>query len=261
MFGDITGKVIIVTGAGRGIGRGMCIAYGRAGAKVVVSSRRKSMVDKVVDEIKAEGGTAHGIACDVGERAQVFDLVDQVVKKFGAVDVLVNNAQSFHKPNSTQASSDTQPLETFDEEDWEVVYRTGLMATLWGMKAVFPHMKDRGGKIINFGSASGQAGLEGRAAYNATKEGVRALTRTAAREWGKYKINVNVINPGLLTEELVETYKDKPDVLQAMVNRPVGRWGEPIADAGGLAIFLASEASSYLTGMTFMLDGGRFMVP
>jgi NAD(P)-dependent dehydrogenase (short-subunit alcohol dehydrogenase family) len=259
MVGDIQGKVAVVTGAGRGIGRGISIAYCRAGAKVVVASRTKATVDQVVAEITEEGGTAVGITCDIGDRAQVFDLVHRAVNAFGAIDILVNNAQSFGKAGSTRTNDAGQPFETFDEEDWEAVYRTGLLATMWAMKAVFPHMKDRGGKIINFGSAAGQLGLEGFAAYNATKEGIRALTRTAAREWGKYKINVNVINAGLQTEKLRESYKDRPEVVKAMVDRPVRRWGEPISDAGGLAIFLASSASDYLTGMTFMLDGGKFM--
>ena len=145
---DIKGKVAIVTGAGTGIGRGFAIAYGRAGVKVAVASRTRATVDQVVAQITGEGGTAVGITCDVGDRAQVFDMVDQTVSAFDTVDTLVNNAQSFAKPGSTRSNDDTQPLETFDEEDWETVYRTGLMATMWGMKAVFPHMKNHGGKII-----------------------------------------------------------------------------------------------------------------
>jgi NAD(P)-dependent dehydrogenase (short-subunit alcohol dehydrogenase family) len=195
----------------------------------------------------------------VGKRAAVFDMVDRVVHAFGTVDILVNNAQTFAKLGSDKPNDSTQPLETFDEDDWEIVYRTGLMATLWGMKAVFPHMKQHGGKIINMGSAAGQLGLEGYGAYNATKEGIRALSRTAAREWGKYKINVNVINAGILTEKIKAQYGDRPDALQRMTERPVGRTGDPEKDAGGLAVFLASSDSDYLTGMTFMLDGGRFM--
>jgi NAD(P)-dependent dehydrogenase (short-subunit alcohol dehydrogenase family) len=114
------------------------------------------------------------------------------------------------------------------------------------MKAVFPWMKDRGGKIINFGSSLGQIGGEGTAAYNATKEAIRALSRTAAREWGKYKINVNVINPAVVTDAMLGQV-------------PLRRWGDPVKDAGGLAVFLASSDADYLTGMTFQLDGGGSM--
>lgn len=259
-MGDLSEKVAIVTGAGRGIGRGIAIAYGRAGAKVVVASRTRHRVDAVVAEITKEGGTALGITCDIGEREQVFSMIEQTAKAFGSVDILVNNAQSFTKPGSNKGQANTQPLESFDEEDWETVYRTGLLATLWGMKAVFPHMKNRGGKIINFASPAAQMGLDGYAAYNATKEGVRALSRTGAREWGKYKINVNVISPVVLTDGLADVFKGQPDQIEeAAKTRIIPRWGDPVADAGGLAIFLASPASNYLTGMTFMLDGGQHM--
>jgi NAD(P)-dependent dehydrogenase (short-subunit alcohol dehydrogenase family) len=260
---ELAGKVAIVTGAGRGIGRGIAIAYGRAGAKVMVASRTQATVDKVVREIEAEGGVALGLTCNVGVRAQVFAMVARTVQAFGPVDILVNNAQSFGIPGRSNAAGDgCQPLETYDEEEWELIYRTGVLATLWAMKAVFPHMKDRGGKIINFGSLAGQVGTWGFAGYGATKEGIRALSRTAAREWGKYKINVNVINPSVLSDAMEELIKNQPDMMQAaLASIPMGRWGDPVRDAGGLAVFLASSASDYLTGMTFMLDGGQFMSP
>jgi NAD(P)-dependent dehydrogenase (short-subunit alcohol dehydrogenase family) len=260
--GDISGKVAIITGAGRGIGRGIALTYGRAGAKVVVASRTQATVDRVVDEIKREGGTALGVRCDVGERAQVFRTVALAVETFGTVDILVNNAQAFGPPSKPSSVWILQPLEAFDEDDWEVTYRTGLLASLWGMKAVFPHMKGRGGKIINLSSMAGQIGYAGAAAYNATKEGVRALTRTGAREWGKYKINVNVISPSVRTDALDEFERKHPESIKAsLANVPLGRYGDPIKDAGPLAIFLGSSDSDFITGMTFMLDGGLFMYP
>jgi len=260
---DIKGKVAIVTGAGRGIGRGIAIAYGRAGAKVVVASRTQATVDKVVEEIEADGGTALGITCNVGARDQVFAMVDKTVKTFCTVDILVNNAQSFGIPGRSNPAGDgCQPLETYDEEEWELIYRTGVLATLWAMKAVFPHMKGRGGKIINFGSQAGQVGTWGFSGYGAAKEGIRALSRSAAREWGQHNINVNVINPSVLSDALVELEKNQPEMMKAALGSiPMGRWGDPVKDAGGLAIFLASNASDYLTGMTFMLDGGQYMSP
>ena len=259
---DITGKVAIVTGAGRGIGRGIAIAYGRAGVKVVVASRTAATVDRVVDEITREGGTALGITCDVGRRDQVFHVIDRTVTAFGALDILVNNAQSFGLPNKPTAADGRQALEVFDEEEWEFIYRTGLLSTLWAMKAAFPHMKDRGGKIINFGSQGGQIGVEGFAAYNATKEAIRALTRTAAREWGKFKINVNVINPSVRSDALIELERNYPDMMAGVLaSVPLGRWGDSVKDAGSLAVFLGSRDSDYITGMTFMLDGGSFMSP
>ena len=128
------------------------------------------------------------------------------------------------------------------------------------MKAVFPSMKDRGGKIINFGSSLGQIGGEGTAAYNATKEAIRALSRTAAREWGKYKINVNVICPAVSTDAMRGYLDAHPEQAEAMLAQvPLRRWGDAVKDAGGLAVFLASGDSDYLTGMTFQLDGGATM--
>jgi NAD(P)-dependent dehydrogenase (short-subunit alcohol dehydrogenase family) len=259
---DITGKVVIVTGAGRGLGRGMAITYGRAGAKVVVSSRSKSTVDSVVTTINRDGGTAIGITCDVGVRDQVYDLINQTVMTFGALDILVNNAQSFGTAAKSSPTINQQPLESYDEEEWDHIYRTGLLGTLWGMKAAFPHMRNRGGKIINFGSASGHVGLEGFGAYNAVKEGVRALTRTAAREWGKYHINVNVVVPVVRTDGMDEYERLHPDRLETQrLQIPLRRYGDPISDMGPLGVFLASSDSDYITGMTFMLDGGLFMKP
>ena len=138
--------------------------------------------------------------------------------------------------------------------------RMGALATLWGMKAVFPWMKERGGKIINFGSSLGQIGGEGTAAYNATKEAIRALSRTAAREWGKYGINVNVINPAVVTDAMLGYLNAHPEQAEAMLGQvPLRRWGDPVKDAGGLAVFLASSDADYLTGMTLQLDGGGSM--
>jgi NAD(P)-dependent dehydrogenase (short-subunit alcohol dehydrogenase family) len=256
---DISRKVAIVTGAGRGIGRGISIAYGRAGAKVVAASRTAETVDSLVAEITNEGGTAIAVQCDVGDRNQVFRLIDRAVEAFGAVDILVNNAQSFSLSGNADGH---QPIETFDEQEWELIYRTGVLSTLWAMKAAFPFLKNRGGKIINLGSMSGQAGLAYYAAYNATKEGIRALSRTAAREWGKYNINVNVIVPAVRSDAFDRLERDNPAyIAQMLAAIPLGRWGDAVKDAGGLAIFLGSNASDYITGMTFMLNGGQFMYP
>jgi NAD(P)-dependent dehydrogenase (short-subunit alcohol dehydrogenase family) len=262
IVGNLSGKVAIITGAGRGIGRGIAVAYGRAGAKVVVSSRSRGSIDKVVDEITRSSGTAIGITCNVGERDQVFRMVEQAFEEFGAVDILVNNAQSFGPSKAPTGTLVPQPLETFDEDEWEHINRTGLLSTLWGMKAVFPHMKDKGGKIINFGSVTGEMGMAGAAAYNATKEGIRALTRTAAREWGKHNITVNVINPTIRTDSMDKFAEANPEAAKAMLDTiPLGRHGDPLKDAGALAVFLGSGQSDYITGMTFNLDGGFFLRP
>lgn len=260
----LEGKVAIVTGAGRGIGRGIAIAYGREGAKVVIASRTQASVDAAAAEVKAEGGVAIGLTCNVGERDQVFSMVERAVTAFGPVDILVNNAQSFGTAHKPAGAIQVQPVEECDEEEWDYIFRTGLKSTLWGMKAVFPHMKNRGGKIINVCSTAGLTGVEGMAAYGATKEGVRSLSRTAAREWGKYKINVNVISPHIRSDAM-DAWEKTPEgkkALDMMLPQiPLRRHGDAVRDAGGLAVFLGSNSSDYLTGGTFMLDGGWIMRP
>lgn len=254
---SLKNKIAIITGAGRGIGRGIALRYGEEGMRVVVASRTASTVEAVVNEIKAAGGTAIGITCDVGDQDQIKSMVRQTVEAFGAVDVLVNVAQGFGTPSEPAGSPVVTPLEQYRDEEWEHTFRTGATATLWVMKAVFPHMKERGGSIINFGSKWGIEGYPGTAAYNATKEAIRALTRTGAREWGKYGIKVNCINPVIQTDAAASVAKDRPDLMEHLVKlTPAGRLGDPYRDAGGLAAFLASGDSDFLTGHTFPLDGG-----
>ena len=256
-MGNLQGKIAIITGAGRGIGRGIALRYGAEGMKIAVVSRTASTVEAVVNEIKAGGGTAIGITCDVGYQDQIKAMVQKTVDAFGAVDVLANVAQGFGTESEPAGSPVITPLEEYRDGEWEYTFRTGATATLWAMKAVFPHMKTRGGRIINFGSIWGIEGYPGSAAYNATKEAIRALTRTAAREWGKHNIKVNCINPVIFTDAAASVAKERPNLKTELVQKvPIGRLGEPYRDAGGLALFLASEESDFLTGMTFPLDGG-----
>lgn len=257
-MGVLENKVAIVTGAGRGIGRAIALAYAREGASVVVASRTPSTVDEVVAEITAAGGTALAAPCDVGHREQVFATVQKAVDTFGTVHIVVNNAQGFGTEESPQASTVFMACEDTNEDEWEYTFRTGATASLWFMKAAFPHMKKQGyGKIINFASSSGQVGFPGNTCYNATKEAIRALSRTAAREWGQYGINVNVINPALETRAFDAWKSARPDFVEALKEQiPMRRLGDPERDGAPLAVFLASPGSDYITGDTFMLEGG-----
>lgn len=260
----LEGKVAIVTGAGRGIGRAISLAYAAEGARVVVSSRSPDTVEAVCAEIRAAGGIALGVACDVADKAQIVAMVSKAVAEFGTVDILVNNAQSFGTRDKPTPYPQRRRIEQSLDEEWEYTLRTGLMATLWAMQAVFPHMKAQGrGKIINFGSMAGQRGESTTAPYNATKEAIRSLSRTAAREWGRHGINVNVINPAALSHALTTFFKDfpPPPGTESAQHIPLRRLGDPEKDIAPVAVFLASDDSNYLTGMTMMADGGLLMGP
>jgi 2-hydroxycyclohexanecarboxyl-CoA dehydrogenase len=256
-------KVAIVTGAGRGIGRAIALSYGREGAKVVVASRTQSTVDEVAKQIRDEGGTAIGVACDVGKRDQVFNTVKRAVDEYGTVHILVNNAQGFGTEAKPQPSTVFMACEDTNEDEWEYTLRTGPTASLWFMKAVFPYMKKQHyGKIINFASSSGQIGFPGNTCYNSAKEAIRALSRTAAREWGQYGINVNIINPALETRAFDAWKKARPEFVESLKQQiPMRRLGDPERDGGPLAVFLASPGSDYMTGSTFMLEGGMHTLP
>ena len=262
-MGKLDGKVAIVTGAGRGIGRAIAMAYGAEGAKVSVASRTSSTVDEVAAAITAGGGECLGVTVDVGDRDAVDDMVAQTVSRFGRVDVLVNNAQSFGTAAEPQGSPGHIALEDFPEDVWDHTFQTGLKATLYGMQAVFPHMRDNGGgKIINMGSGNGIGAMKGTGAYNSTKEAIRALSRTAAAEWGKHGICVNVIIPTMLTDSAFAFFEARPAIKEKLVTQiPLRRFGDVERDIGPVAVFLASADSDFVTGQAIHVDGGQILRP
>jgi NAD(P)-dependent dehydrogenase (short-subunit alcohol dehydrogenase family) len=249
----LAGKVAIVTGAGQGIGRGIALAYGAEGARVMVAELKAHRTERTVAEIRDAGGTAAGVPTDVGVRAEIERLVERTLDEFGQIDVLVNNAQGY-APHT--------PLEEVSEAQLDHVFNTGAKATLWTMQAVFPHLRDRGGRIINFVSLAAERGDPGLGPYNATKMAVVGLSRTAAREWGKYGILVNCIAPAALSKRGQEyAARDPERFARLMAERPIGRLGDPLADIAPIAVFLASDESRYFTGHTFYADGGAHMSP
>jgi NAD(P)-dependent dehydrogenase (short-subunit alcohol dehydrogenase family) len=255
----LDGKVAIVTGAGRGIGRGIAIVLAREGASVVVASRTSSAVEEVVSFITKEGNSAIGVPVDVADHDRLRALVTTTVQTFSTVDILVNNAQSFGTPDNPAGTPPITPVESMTEAEWTYTYATGVVATLRLMQLVFPYMKDRGGKIINFGSRAGQRGNEYMSAYGSNKEAIRGLSRSAAREWGRYKINVNIISPLVASGSTEAMNKQEPGRMARSIQEvPMGRLGDPIRDAGPLAVFLASSDSDYITGQTIVMDGGRY---
>jgi NAD(P)-dependent dehydrogenase (short-subunit alcohol dehydrogenase family) len=254
--------VAIVTGAGRGIGRAIALAYADEGASVVVASRSKDTVEEVAAEIAGRGGRSLGITGDVGERSQVQAIVDETVGTFGGLHILVNNAQGFGTAERPEGSPGYVPLESFPEDAWDHTFQTGLKGTLYGMQAAFPHMRDRGGKIINFGSGNGVMALKGTAAYNCTKEAIRTLTRTAAIEWGKYNICVNTVVPTMATDAATAFFESRPGIEEKLVSQiPMRRMGDVARDIGPVAVFLAASDSDFVTGQTIHVDGGQVTRP
>ncbi|MFM2070185.1 MAG: hypothetical protein RLZZ623_448 [Actinomycetota bacterium] len=261
-MGKLQGRTAIVTGAGRGIGRAISLAFAAEGANVVVASRTAATVDSVVAEIHDAGGEALGVVCDVGHRDQIDAAVAATIARFGTVDVLVNNAQGFGTAAEPAGAPVFHRLEEFPDDEWDFTFLTGLKASLWAMQAVFPHMRESGGKIINFGSGNGIGAMKGTAAYNATKEAIRSLTRTAAAEWGRYGINVNVIVPTIVTDSAREFLADRPGVeAKLLAGIPLGRMGDVDHDIGPVAVFLASSDAGFMTGQTVHVDGGQILRP
>jgi NAD(P)-dependent dehydrogenase (short-subunit alcohol dehydrogenase family) len=243
-------KVIVVTGSGRGVGKGMALHLGKGGARVVVAEWKEHLLTETCAELTALGVENLGVVCDIQRKDQIDAMVARTVERFGRVDALVNNAQTF-RPLAAIAD--------VTEDDVDVFYTSGVKGTLWAMQAVYPHMKAQGwGRIVNFASSMGITGGSGFAAYNASKEAIRALTRTAAREWGADGIVVNAIAPAAATHH-GEAGKQSEGYRIFIENCPMGRQGDPELDIAPIAWFLCSDASRYLTGHTFMADGGAFM--
>jgi NAD(P)-dependent dehydrogenase (short-subunit alcohol dehydrogenase family) len=246
----VADRVVIVTGAGRGIGRGIAHHLGKGGARIVVAEWKTHLMESTCAEL-AELGVEHlGVVCDIQQRGDIDAMVAATVERFGRVDGLVNNAQTF-RPMA--------PIADVSEADVDVFYQSGVKGTLWAMQAVYPHMREQQwGRIVNFASSMGITGGRGFAAYNASKEAIRALTRTAAREWGADGITVNAIAPAAATHH-GEAGKQSEGYRIFIESCPMGRQGDPELDIGPLAWFLCSDACRYLTGHTFMADGGAFM--
>jgi NAD(P)-dependent dehydrogenase (short-subunit alcohol dehydrogenase family) len=245
-------RVIIVTGAGQGIGRGIARHLGRNGARIVVAEWKAHRMQRTVDELTALGVDVLGVVCDVQQQASIDAMVAATVARFGRVDGLVNNAQTFR----AQA-----PVEAITREDADVFLTSGPMGTMWAMQAVFPHMRAQGwGRIVNVGSAAAFVGLHGYGAYAMSKEAIRAITRTAAREWGQYGIVVNCFCPGAASARGQQGVERAAARGRALVfDRCIDRLGDPEDDIAPVVLFLCSDACRYLTGQTLMIDGGAFL--
>ena len=244
MSGQLKGRVALVTGAGAGIGAGIARRFADEGAKVVVAELDPDAGRAVATQV---GGVFVGT--DVSDRAQVEHAVQTALSEFGSIDILVNNAWGGGAIGRVEKKCDDQLAQGI---------AVGYYGPFWAMRAAFGHMKQRGwGRVINMCSLNGVNAHMGSLEYNAAKEALRALTRTAAREWAPTGVTVNAICPAAKSQAFFRVIGEHPE-LEALADaaNPMGRMGDPYDDIAPVAVFLASAGSSYLTGNTLFVDGG-----
>jgi NAD(P)-dependent dehydrogenase (short-subunit alcohol dehydrogenase family) len=247
---DLEGKVALVTGAGDGIGLGIARRFARDGARVLVAERDEASGERAAAALRDElGADARFVRTDVSEKEQVVAAVAAAVGAWGTVDVLVNNAWGGGQISRVEQKTD---------ELLEGAFAIGYLGPFWAMQAAFPHMRaQRWGRVINLCSLNGVNAHMGTLEYNSAKEALRALTRTAAREWAPYGIVVNAICPGAKSAAFRRAMAEHPELEAAAdASNPMGRIGDPEDDIAPVAAFLAGEGCRYLTGNTLFVDGG-----
>ncbi|MCH5146868.1 MAG: SDR family oxidoreductase [Clostridiales bacterium] len=266
-MGFLTGKTAIITGAGRtvlgngrcgSIGYGIATAYAKEGANIVITGRNVKKLEDAKEELERLYGIKVLIlAADVNvgadNEAVVKKVVDETIKTFGRIDVLINNAQ---------ASASGVTLANHTTEQFDLAMYSGLYATFHYMKACYPYLKETKGTVINFASGAGLFGNFGQCAYAAAKEGIRGLTRVAATEWAPDGINVNVICPLAWTAQLEQFQTAYPEAYKANVHTPpAGHFGDSELEIGRVCVQLASPDFKYMTGETLTLEGGLGLRP
>jgi len=244
MSGALEGRVALVTGAGAGIGEGIARRFADEGARVVVAELVEAAGEAVADNV---GGIF--VRTDVANREHVENAVQAALSEYGAIDIVVNNAWGGGAIGRVEDKTDEQLAQGI---------AVGYYGPYWAMRAAFPHMKARGwGRVVNLCSLNGVNAHVGTLEYNAAKEALRTLTRTAAREWAPTGVTVNALCPAAKSQAFFRAIGDYPE-LEAMADaaNPMGRMGDPYEDIAPVAVFLASEACRYLTGNTLFVDGG-----
>jgi len=244
---DLTGRVAVVTGAGKGLGRAMALALAAAGADVVVSSRTMADISKVRDEIRDLGRRADAVPVDCADETSCERLMARAIERLGTVDILVNNA----------GINVRKPILDLCAEEFDRVLKTNLYGYFYCARAAGRHMVARGsGKIINISSMMGRVALPTQGAYASSKGAVEQLTNVLALEWAQAGVQVNAIAPAYCETPLTQAVFNDPERHRFVCERtPMGRWGQP-HELAGAVIFLASDASSFVTGHVLKVDGG-----
>jgi gluconate 5-dehydrogenase len=244
---DLTGKTALITGSGGGLGFAIARGLGQAGATLVLNGRNEEKLDAAVKTLRDEGLAVNGYAFDITEGEKLDGVVERIESEVGPIDVLVNNAGLQRRG----------PLETISHEDWRAVIETNLTGAFLMAQPVARRMIDRGrGKIVNICSLMSEVGRPTIGPYTASKGGLKNLTRAMALEWGTHNLQCNGIGPGYFATEMTRKLKNDPEFDGWITGRtPQGRWGEP-AELVGPAVFLASDASSYVNGQVLYVEGG-----
>jgi gluconate 5-dehydrogenase len=244
---NLEGRLALITGSSQGIGLALAKGLAAHGAAVVINGRDRAKVDAAVAELREDGYTVHGSDFDVTDLQAVKAGVDKIEAEIGAIDILVNNAGMQFRA----------PLEDFPEDKWQLLLQTNISSVFYAGQSVAKHMIKRGrGKIINIASVQSELARPSIAPYTATKGAVRNLTRGMCTDWAKYGLQVNAIAPGYFKTPLNQALVDNPDFSSWLEKRtPSGRWGN-VEELIGAAVFLASNASSFVNGQIIHVDGG-----
>ena len=242
-------KVAIITGAGRGIGKAVALAFAKEGAAIVAVGRTLSLIEATAEEVKALGRRALAVSADISKWDDVERMAQLTAQEFGGIDILVNNAGL--------ADMKPKPFFQITEEEWDKVFSINVKGMFHCCKAVFPFLKERGkGKIVNIGSGTHFLGAPGMLHYASTKGAIIGITRTLSRELGDYKINVNCVAPGFTITEGVSGLLSTPGLEEMAVSRRSIKRPQMPDDLIGAILFLASDESDFITGQTLVVDGG-----
>jgi 2-deoxy-D-gluconate 3-dehydrogenase len=244
---DLHDKVAVVTGGNGGIGLAMAQGLAQAGARIAVVGRNPDKLQAAVADLRGRGAQANTYAVDVCDETAVAGLMAQVVADFGRIDILVNNA----------GMSIRKPVQDLSLDEWHAVMDTNLTSAFLCSRAAYPHLKLRGGKVINIGSMTSIFGASFAPAYSASKGGIVQFTRATATAWAADQIQVNAVLPGWIDTDLTKRARVAVDGLhdRVLARTPAGRWGVP-DDLAGIAVFLSSRASDFVTGAAIPVDGG-----